>query len=51
VPLDVLGGAALGVLVATASSEARSKPATITARLASRLIQMPIPRPAGGGIE
>src|SRR3954468_5209975 len=33
------------------SSEARSKPATITPRLASRLIQMPIPRPAGGGIE
>ena len=61
-PLDVIGGAALGVAVGIAvlyatrsSSEARSKPATITAIADTRLIQIPIPRPLAGrnssGIE
>ena len=36
---------------ATALLRLAASPATITARLASRLIQMPIPRPAGGGNE
>ena len=51
-PLDVLAGAAWGLLVgwadAQSSSTARSSPPTITPSAASRLIQMPIPRPSAG---
>ena len=51
-PLDVLAGAAWGLLVGLglrqSSSTARSRPPTITPSAASRLIQRPIPRPSAG---